>query len=338
MKYIVCETPGTFLLKDKKEPQLAKGQAKLKIHKVGICGTDLHAYQGNQAFFSYPRILGHELSAEVVEIDSDESEIKAGDKVVIIPYISCNQCIACKAGKTNCCTNIEVLGIHTDGGMQEHIVVPIRLLIPAPKLSNDEMCIVEPLAIGAHAIKRANIQQNETVVVVGCGPIGIGIIKLAQLAGAEVIAIDANQHRLDYAKNKIGADHVVLANKDSIDQVSALTNGDLATAVFDATGNKAALESGINYMSHGGRYILVGLSKGELQFEHPAIHAKETTLLCSRNATVEDFINIIKVLEENKFPTDSFITHATHFTQMAAEFEEWLDPANGVIKAVVNFN
>lgn len=337
MKYIVCEKPGEFLLKEKAEPSRNKGEATLRVKKVGICGTDLHAYAGNQAFFTYPRILGHELATEVVEIDENPQGIKAGDNVVVMPYVSCGICIACRNGKTNCCTNIKVLGVHTDGGMQEHIVVPVNLLIPAQQLTDNQMAIVEPLAIGAHAIRRSEVKTGETIVVVGCGPIGIGIMKLAQIAGAKVIAIDMNQQRLDYAKNDIGVDHVVLGGKDAVEKVSEITGGDLSTAVFDATGQKGALESGTDYMSHGGRYVLVGLSKGELVFTHPKIHAKETTIICSRNATLEDFEHVISILEQGKFPIDSFITHNVPYTDMIANFDGWLDPANGVIKATVDF-
>ncbi len=337
MKYIVCEKPGEFLLKEKEWPTRNSKEALLKVNKVGICGTDLHAYAGNQPFFTYPRILGHELATEVLEIGENDQGIQVGDKVVVMPYISCGSCIACRNGKTNCCTDIQVLGVHTDGGMQEHIVVPVDLLIPAPQLTADQMAIVEPLSIGAHALRRAQLKPGETIVVVGCGPIGIGILKLAQLNGARVIAIDTNQQRLDYAREKIGIDHCLMGGKEAVDKIGALTNGDMATAVFDATGHKGALEAGIDYLAHGGRYVLVGLSKGELTFIHPKIHAKETSLLCSRNATIEDFEQVISVLEQGKFPVDTFITHSIGFTDMIANFEEWLNPDNGIIKATVNF-
>lgn len=197
MKYIVCEKPDEFLLKEKEAPIRKKNEALLKINKVGICGTDLHAYMGNQAFFTYPRILGHELASKVVEIGSNKKGIKAGDKVITMPYLSCGDCIACDNGKPNCCTQMRVLGIHTDGGMQEYLTVASDFLLPANHLSNDQMAIVEPLAIGVHAIRRAAIIPGETVVVIGCGPIGIGIMKLAQIAGAKVITLDMNQQRLE---------------------------------------------------------------------------------------------------------------------------------------------
>ncbi len=335
MKYIVCEEPGKFLLKEKEAPVRKEGGALLKINKVGICGTDLHAYGGNQAFFTYPRILGHELSAEVIEIEPNPKGIKVGDKVVVMPYVSCGKCIACRNGKTNCCTNIKVLGVHTDGGMQEQITVPYDILLLANKLSDNERAIVEPLAIGAHAIRRANIVKDEFVVVIGCGPIGIGIMKLAQIKGAKVIAVDLNEQRLKYVKENIGIDYVVNASNNPTSQVSEITKGELATAVFDASGNKFAIETGPSYMSHGGRFILVGLSKGDLIYNHPAIHAKETTLMCSRNATVEDFEHVINVLDQ--FPTDSFVTHNVPYVEMIENFDSWLDPQTGVIKATVDF-
>ncbi|MDA0194431.1 MAG: zinc-binding alcohol dehydrogenase family protein [Bacteroidetes bacterium] len=337
MVSIVCRKPGEFLIKEKAKPERGSNEALLKVNKVGICGTDLHAYGGNQAYFTYPRILGHELATEVLEIDNNPARIKIGDRVVVVPYIHCGNCIACRKGKTNCCSNLSVLGVHTDGGMQEEISVPVDLLLPASNLTDDQMAIVEPLAIGAHAIRRANITPGEKIVVIGCGPIGIGIMKLAQIAGAEVIAIDMNESRLKYARDMIGVDHVVNANSDPVNEVKEITDGDLATAVFDASGSKPALESGHQYMSHGGKFVLVGLSKGDLTFSHPAIHAKETTLMCSRNATIEDFKHVMSVIERGDFPVDSFITHRVPFSEMIANFDSWLKPETGVIKAMVSF-
>ena len=221
--------------------------------------------------------------------------------------------------------------------MQEYITVPIDLLIPANQLTEGQMAVVEPLAIGAHAVRRAEIEVGETIVVVGCGPIGIGIIKLAQIAGARVIAIDTNEKRLAYVKKYIGADHIVPAGTGAIEKVAEITGGEMAVAVFDATGHKSALETGTDFMAHGGRYILVGLSKGGLTFAHPQIHSKETTLLCSRNATLQDFEHVISVLENGGFPLDSFISHNVHFRDMISNFDDWLKPENKVIKAMVDF-
>lgn len=338
MKYIVCQKPGEFLLQEKKAPSRKEGEALLRIKRVGICGTDIHAYGGNQAFFTYPRILGHELAAEILEIGENAQGLKAEDRVAIMPYLSCGICIACRNGKPNCCTAIRVLGVHTDGGMQEVISVPNDILIPANELSLDAISIIEPLAIGAHAIRRANLQAGETIAVMGSGPIGIGIMKLAQIAGAKVIAMDINEERLSYAKEKMGVDFTVNVLENPLEAIKEITQGDLATVVFDASGNSKALMEGPDYMSHGGRYVLVGLSKGILSFHHPAIHAKEISLLCSRNATTEDFQQVMDVLKQGLFPIASYVTHQTGFENMIATFDSWTQAKTGVIKALVHWD
>lgn len=334
MKFIVCSKPGQLLMKDKEEPIPKANEALLAVKKIGICGTDLHAFAGNQAFFSYPRILGHELAAEVLEIGYNEQGIVKGDKVIVMPYISCGECIACRKGKTNCCVRLKVLGVHSDGGMQEKISIRTDLLIRCNNLSYNEIAIVEPLAIGAHAIRRAGAIRDEYVVVVGCGPIGIGIMKQAQLAGAKVIALDTNEVRLDFVSKTLRIDHIINAGENPVQQISDLTNGDMATVVFDASGNKTALENGLDYMAHGGRYVLVGLSNGLLTFMHPTLHARESTILCSRNATPEDFRQVLKMLPQ--FPTDDYITHEVPFSALINNFESFTKPENNVIKAVIN--
>ncbi|KEO74238.1 zinc-binding alcohol dehydrogenase family protein [Anditalea andensis] len=336
MKYIVCETPGQFLLKEKNMPVANEGQVLLDIKKVGICGTDIHAYLGNQAYFTYPRILGHELAATIAE-GTLNGKFSIGEKVILIPYLHCGKCIACRNGQTNCCTSMQVMGVHVDGGMQEKISVPESALIATPELSLEEMVIVEPLAIAKHAIRRANVQKDETVLVMGCGPIGLAIMVMAKIQGAKVLALDTNAKRLEFAKEKIGVAATILAGPNAKELVSDQSDKELCQVVFDATGSKIALEKGPDYMSHGGRYVLVGLSKGELVFSHPAIHAKESSILCSRNATREDFDEVIKLLAAKKFPTDAYITHQANFGEMIGSFDNWLLPENQVIKAVVSF-
>jgi len=253
-----------------------------------------------------------------------------------MPYITCGECIACRKGKTNCCTQMNVLGVHTDGGMQEYITVPTNILIPADSLSDRECALVEPLAIGAHCIRRAQIQKGESVLVVGCGPIGLGIIRQAQLAGAKLIIMDLNQDRLKFVKDKFGVKHTIHATKNPNEEILSINGGELPTIVIDATGNKTALESGVNYMAHGGKYILVGLYKDELTFHHPSIHSKETTLLCSRNATMKDMLSVKQILLDKQFPVDDYITHEVPFEDMIKHFDTWTGAESGVIKAMVS--
>jgi 2-desacetyl-2-hydroxyethyl bacteriochlorophyllide A dehydrogenase len=334
MKYIICDDPNNLALKLKEQPTLTDGNALLKIKRVGICGTDLHAFKGNQAFLSYPRILGHELAAEILEIETNDGGLRAGDKVVILPYINCEKCSACKVGKSNCCENLKVFGVHTDGGMQEVISYAVRLLIPANDLSLEEIAIVEPLSIGAHALRRAQIKQGDVIAVIGCGPIGVGIIQLAKYIGATVMVLDINDDRLATAREKFGADFILNPQQSPVEKIKEFTKGELAATVFDATGSKHAIESGLNYMRHGGTFVLVGLSKGELSFQHPQLHAKEATLMCSRNATPEDFKFVMKVLREGKFNTSAYITKKVGFEAILSAFDDWASPISKEIKIV----
>ena len=338
MNYIECESPDNFSLKTKDQPELKNDHALLRVRRIGICGTDLHAFKGNQPFFSYPRILGHEVATEVIEIGTNPKGIKPGDRVVLLPYITCQQCVACKAGKTNCCQFMQVFGVHTDGGMQEVINFPAQYLIPANDLSFEEIAIVEPLSIGAHALRRAQVSKDETIVVMGCGPIGMGIIQLARYLGCRVIAVDLNDVRLNFAKNHFGAGLIVNALHDPIEKIREFTNGDLARIVFDASGSKRAMEGGIHYMCHGGKLILVGLFKGELAFHHPSIHAKEASILCSRNATIEDFEFVMKVIREKKFNTGAYITKKVRYDAILTDFESWASSDSNDIKILTEWN
>lgn len=336
MKCIVCKQPGEFLIKEKEEPQLTAGKALIQMRRIGICGTDLHAYQGNQPFFQYPRILGHELAGEILELGPGTEGFKVGDRVGIMPYVSCQECIACKRGKTNCCASLQVLGVHSDGGMQERVVLPTELLIPTNQLEWEEIAVLEPLAIGAHAISRSQISAGDTVIVMGCGPIGLGIMAFAQIEGARVIALDVQDQRLRFVKTQLGIQDTVNVQKViAVEEIARLTEGQMAPIVFDATGNKQALEAGIDYMSHGGKFVLVGLFKGTLSYQHPSIHAKETSLLCSRNATRQDFDYVMEQLQQKRFPVNSFVTHTVPFLDMPQHFEDWLQPTTGVIKAML---
>lgn len=333
MKVISCDHPGLFVYKEAKIPQPQKGEVLVSIRKLGVCGTDLHAFAGNQAFFTYPRILGHEIAAQVEEPNG--SALQPNDPVVVIPYLHCGHCSACSSGKTNCCEKLKVLGVHTDGAMQEYMALPASILIPTPQLSWDEMAIVEPLSVAAHSVRRAGLKKGDKVLVMGCGPIGLAIMVFAQLAGAEVTALDINSWRLGLAQNEFKAKHTVNAKEMDASLKEQYKNG--FTAVFDATGNKTAMESGPYYVAHGGKYILVGLFKDQLSFHHPSIHAKELTLLCSRNATKEDFIYVIQTLENKKFPTHSYTTDKFLFSQTKEKFPHLTNTENQVIKALIEY-
>jgi 2-desacetyl-2-hydroxyethyl bacteriochlorophyllide A dehydrogenase len=338
MNSLVCLEPGQWQYKEAVKPSPKEGEALLKIKCVGICGTDLHAFQGNQPFFSYPRILGHEFAAEVIEIGANDDGIVAGDRVTTIPYVSCGECVACRKGVTNCCSNIEVLGVHSDGAMQEYMTVPASLLIKINKLSNEETALVECLSIGAHAVRRGNIQTGENVVIAGAGPIGISTLQFAKANGGKVTMIDVNDDRLEYCRKEFGVNVINPINEDTEKRISELTNGDMADVVIDATGNANAMVQAIQYCAHSGRLVYVGLNKGELSFLHTEIHKRELTILCSRNATKEDFLRVIECLEDGSVRSSCMITHHSSFDDLTANFSDWLKSETGVIKAMVNMD
>lgn len=337
MKTLICTEPGSFEYTAGTLPAHTEGNTILRIRRIGICGTDLHAFEGTQPYFSYPRILGHELAAEIEQ--TDRADFEKGETVTFIPYFNCGACIACRNNKPNCCTAIKVCGVHIDGGMRTYLSVPSYSLVKSNGLGFDELALTEPLAIGAHAVARACVTANEFVLVIGAGPIGLGIIEFARIAGAQVIAMDVNDNRLDFCKDKLHVEHTINALQDNVtEKLSTITGGDMPTVVIDATGNLKAINNAFQYMSHGGRYVLVGLQKEEIHFSHPEFHKREATLMSSRNATRQDFEYVIDCIKKKKIDPLNFITHRVLFEELAMEFPSYIKPETGVIKAMVTMD
>lgn len=335
MKTLVCTTPGEFEYTERDKPLIKKGNTILRIQRIGICGTDLHAFEGTQPYFQYPRVLGHELAATIEETDAEG--FRKGDTVTIIPYFYCGECIACRSGKTNCCVSLGVCGVHIDGGMTEYFSVPSWSLLPGEGLGFDELALVEPLAIGAHAVRRAAVLANEFVLVMGAGPIGLGTMEFCRIAGGRVIAMDINETRLNFCKEKLKIEHIVNASSPDIyNQLKKITGGDMPTVVIDATGNLKAINQAFQYLSHGGRYVLVGLQKENIIVNHPEFHKREATLMSSRNATRDDFRHVVSSMKKGLVDPATYITHRVNFADVKENFEGWLDPANKVIKAIVS--
>ncbi|HEX3768434.1 MAG TPA: zinc-binding dehydrogenase, partial [Puia sp.] len=256
--------------------------------------------------------------------------------VTFLPYLHCGHCIACRAGKTNCCVHLLVCGVHIDGGMVDYYAIPSPLLVHSNGLDLTDLAMVEPMAIGAHGIRRADVQPGEFVLVVGAGPIGLATMEFAKLQGAEIIAMDMNSHRLDFCKNMLGIPHIIHAgDADITEQLSDITQGNMPTVVIDASGSQKAIHRGLNYLAHGGRYILVGLQKDEIVFSHPAFHKKETSLMSSRNATRDDFEYVIQNMVHRKVSPRSFITNHVKFKDAAAGFPDWINPSSQVIKVII---
>jgi 2-desacetyl-2-hydroxyethyl bacteriochlorophyllide A dehydrogenase len=335
MKTLICTRPGLFDYVERETPHSKKDTTILRIQRIGICGTDLHAFEGTQPYFQYPRVLGHELAALIEETGADG--FQKGDPVTFIPYFHCGNCIACRNGKTNCCVSLQVCGVHVDGGMSEFFSVPTWSLLHSEGLTLDQLALVEPLAIGAHAARRAGVTANEFVLVIGAGPIGIGTMEFIRISGGRVIAMDVNEDRLKACREKFGMHRIVQAGTgDEAEQLKEITGGDMPTVVIDATGNLGAINKGFEYMSHGGRYVLVGLQKGNISFSHPEFHKREASLMSSRNATKKDFGFVIDCIRNGLVDPSKYVTHRLDFDQVKESFAELLDPASKVIKAMVH--
>ena len=338
MRTIRLEEPGRLTLTSTELPgALAAGEALVRVHRIGVCGTDIHAFNGKQPFFTYPRVLGHELGVEVVAVGEGVTGVKPGDRCAVEPYLNCERCIACRRGKPNCCTAIQVLGVHTDGGMREQFALPARKLHPSAKLTLDQLALVETLGIGAHAVQRAGVEAGEFALVIGAGPIGLAVTQFVIAAGARAIVLDINDDRLEFCRRTLGAPHTINgAREDVPDALKSLTDGDLPTAVFDATGSPRSMAAAFEYPAHGGRLVFVGLFQGDVTFNDPNFHRRELTLLASRNALPADFGRIIHQIETGRIDTTPWITHRAGFAEAASLFPAWVKPETGVIKAMID--
>lgn len=334
MLSVVCVEPGKLALENRDEPILAPGMVKIKIRSIGICGTDFHIYEGSHPFLEYPRVMGHELSGEVVELNAD-SALSIGDRVIVNPYLSCGKCVACRKEKSNCCSNIRVLGVHTDGGMTEFLSVPERQLYPANDLTFAQAAMVEFLSIGAHGVRRGEIKSGDRVLVVGAGPIGLGAALFAQVAGGSVAILDLNVARIAGAVSIVkGVKGLVLgSNTDA--EIEDYTNGEMFDVVLDATGNKRAMESSIKYVAHGGTCVFISVVKDKITFDDPFFHAREMRIVGSRNATKQDFETVVSSIKNGMIPIDLLNTHTADLRDLPQKLPQWLGEQDILIKAVV---
>lgn len=339
MKAILLEKPQAFRPIDIPEPAApGAGEALVKIHRIGICGTDYGGYLGKMPFYSYPRIPGHELGVEVLAVGDGVTNVRPGDRCSVEPYINCQRCYSCRRGLTNCCEQHQTLGVMCDGGMCERMLLPARKLHVSTTLSLEQLALVETLAIGCHAVDRGSLRAGEHAVIIGAGPIGLSAVEFVKVAGASCIVVDINEARLQFCRERMGVDHTIVARGDGseFEALRAITHGQLADVVIDATGSHKSMGQALNYCAFGGRLVYVGITQQEVSFPHaPIMHRRELSVLASRNARSGDFARIIRLIEEGRIDTAPWITHRTNFDRMIDEFPGWLRPESGVIKAMV---
>jgi 2-desacetyl-2-hydroxyethyl bacteriochlorophyllide A dehydrogenase len=336
MKALLLEAPKNFKrIETDSPPGPGPGEALVRVHRVGICGTDISGYLGKMPFFSYPRIPGHELGVEVLEVGEGVTDIRPGDRCSVEPYINDPNSYASRRGHPNCCEKLEVLGVHRDGGMRPRFLLPARKLHPSKKLAFDQLALVETLAIGCHAVNRGAPQPDESCLIIGAGPIGLATLEFVKLSGAKTIVLDMNEQRLDFCRRVMGVRHAIKPSDGIEKDLRDLTDGHLPDVVIDATGNNLSMSNAFYLIAPGGRLVYVGITTDEVRFRHPAFHKPEGTLLCSRNALPEDFTRIIQLIEDGRIDTKPWITHRAAFDDLPGLFPSYTKPETGVIKAIV---
>jgi alcohol dehydrogenase len=338
MKAIQLNAPKEFEIVDMDAPgDPGPGQAIVKTHRMGICGTDYSCYLGKFPFFAYPRIPGHELGVEVLAIGSGVSNVKVGDRCSVEPYMNCGLCFACRQGSTNCCSSLNVIGVMTDGGLCEQFAIRADKLHPSRHLNYEQLALVETLAIGCHASHRGDAQQGQHVLVIGAGPIGLSAIEFVRLTGAKITVMDRVQSRLDFCKNNYAIENLIqFGSSDEQAQMKKLTDGDMYSVIIDATGNQHSMVAAISSLAPTGRLVYVGITTEDLVFAHPKMHRPEASLLASRNALPGDFTRIIGLIEDGTINTAPWITHQTTFKSVIEEFDTFTKPESGVLKAVID--
>jgi hypothetical protein len=331
VKTVVLEQPGHFAITDTAAPgPPGPGEVLLGVRAIGVCGTDLHAFRGRQPFFQYPRILGHELGVEVLAVGDGVANVKPGDRCAVNPYLNCGTCGACLRGKTNCCEKLRCIGVHVDGGMRERILMPASHVYSSGSLAHAQLALVETLGIGCHAVGRAAPEPGEKALVIGAGPIGLTVLEFLRIAGAAASVLEISPERRTSASRLFPE----AARHDSAEAVLAAP---LPTLVFDCTGNRDSMNGAFRFVANGGKLVYVGLFVGDVTFHDPEFHRREITLLASRNATPAEHRRILALLEDGRIDTTQWVSERIGVDGMPRRFPAWLDPAAGVVKAVVEF-
>lgn len=321
MKAVFIENPGKAVIRDIPRPARKPGEALLKLLYGGICGSDLGSYRGTFAYFSYPRTPGHEFSAEIVEIDENDRGLKPGMVVVCNPYFNCGECYSCKHGLVNACMSNQTMGVQREGAFSEYITMPLERIYDGKGLEPMVLAIIEPLCISYHGVKRAGVKGGDKVLIVGAGTIGILAAVAAKQKGAEVYIADVSRVKLDYAR-EFGVDGVVLADGPEAYEraVKEITGGNGFDVTIEAVGLPSTFQNCIDAAAFGGRMVLIGVGKENLDFNFTMIQKKELNVFGSRNALKPDFLELIDLVKEGKIPLKKIITTSTSSTRRPGRF------------------
>jgi L-gulonate 5-dehydrogenase len=337
MKAVRLKGPGEIFLADIPAASRGKDQILVKVRSAGICGSDIGAYKGVNPLVSYPRIIGHEIAGEVVEVPDDETGLVPGDRVVLEPYIYCGDCYPCSIGHTNCCENLTVLGVHIDGGMAEYISHPRHLVHKAPTTIPWELLpLAEPLVIAMHAVKQPKLQAGEHVVITGCGQIGLLCALYALIVGAIPVVVDPVKERLVRAKS-LGVPFVIdPSSEDSVALIREITHGRMAEVVIEASGDARAVRNSIDYVAYAGRISFVGYSKADTPMPTSLFTKKELTIVGSRNS-VGMFPESLRLIAQGKVDVSALLTRTVAIEETPATVADIAEHPDRYLKVTCLF-
>lgn len=330
MKALVITEAGRTAVADKPLPRPARGEVLLQVKRIGYCGSDLNTFRGYNPLVTYPRVPGHEIAAVITEVtDGVPAEFAPGLVTTVVPYTTCGTCPSCRRGRVNACRSNQTLGVQRDGALTEFIAVPWQKLVRSDKLSLVEHALVEPLSVGFHAVGRGQVAEQDTVLVFGCGMIGLGAISgAALLRGARVIAVDVDDAKLALAR-KAGAAEAINSRTENLhERLQELTQGDGPDVVIEAVGLPATFRAAVDEVAFAGRVVYIGYAKEAVSYETKYFVMKELDIRGSRNATAEDFANVVRVLESGRYPVAETVTRTVPFAQAGEALAAWsADPA-----------
>ncbi len=339
MKGVLIEKPWDVKVVDREIPEISDDEALIKVHTAGICGSDIGAFRGANKLVSYPRIIGHEIAGEIVRIGKNNPKnLKVGDRVVVDPYLYCGHCYACSIGRTNCCEDLKVLGVHVDGGMAEFYKHPASMLIKIPHgLSWEMAALAEPLTISLHGVHRGKITKGEYALFYGAGPIGILAALVAKLYGATPIVVDLVQERLDFTK-ECGIDYVINSKEENVvDRVKEITGGKLVQCVMEATGANACIRATLDVVCNAGRVVYTGWPKAETSMPTDVFTKKELDIRGARTSAGE-FEEALEIIASKKLPMDKILTKTVSIEEAPATIVDIEKNPGSYMKVVVKLD
>jgi threonine dehydrogenase-like Zn-dependent dehydrogenase len=338
MKALFIPKPGEVAVGTAAEPAPKPGEVLLRVRMIGLCGSDLNTYRGKNPMVSFPRIPGHEIAATVEEVKDAASPLRAGMTVTLSPYTSCGVCASCLRGRFNACKSNQTLGVQRDGALTDYISIPAPKIFIAEGLALEELCLVEPLTVGFHAVARGRVTEKDKVAIFGCGGIGLGAVAASAFRHAQTIAIDIDDAKLRIAR-EAGAAHTINASTEPLhEKLQELTGGHGPDVAIEAVGIPATFTECVEEVAFTGRVVYIGYAKDLVTYETRLFVQKELDILGSRNATPDDFADVIRMLQQHSFPVESAISMVVPFEEAPSAFTSWSANPAAFSKIMVRVN